>query len=208
MSAPLAFLLLSVLGFTQPSNEDHRKVLLESFYAKKCGCDDQRLTRDQCPIDLASIQYCDVDGDGVEEAIVNGSDCASGTGGPNIHDVLRFGANGKVIVITPVEATRSRDTFNGQPIFDTIVGSCNCDVSYQDGMLYYVYRDSSGKPKPLILKFKWLHGRFQLVEVIKNGLTLRSTRTPPALPSVLSQLFASSASFNASVQVGPVSFIR
>jgi hypothetical protein len=40
------------------------------------------------------------------------------------------------------------------------------------------------------------------------GLTLRSTRTPPALPSALFQLLASSAPFSASVQAGPVSFIR
>jgi len=40
------------------------------------------------------------------------------------------------------------------------------------------------------------------------ALTLRSTRTPPALSSALSLRFASSASFIASVQAGPVSFIR
>ncbi len=40
------------------------------------------------------------------------------------------------------------------------------------------------------------------------ALTLRSTRTPPALSAALSQLLASSASFIASVQAGPVSFIR
>jgi hypothetical protein len=40
------------------------------------------------------------------------------------------------------------------------------------------------------------------------ALTLRSTRTPPALPSALSQLLASSAPLIVSVQAGPVSFIR
>jgi len=40
------------------------------------------------------------------------------------------------------------------------------------------------------------------------GLTLRSTRTPPALPSALSQLLASSAPLIASVQAWPVSFTR
>jgi len=42
----------------------------------------------------------------------------------------------------------------------------------------------------------------------REGLTLRSTRTPPALPPALSQLLANSAPFIASVQAGPVSFIR
>ena len=40
------------------------------------------------------------------------------------------------------------------------------------------------------------------------GLTLSSTRTPPAFSSVLSHLPASSAPFSASVQAGPVSSIR
>ena len=40
------------------------------------------------------------------------------------------------------------------------------------------------------------------------SLTLSSTRTPPALPPALSQLLAFSTPFNASVQAGPVSFIR
>ena len=40
------------------------------------------------------------------------------------------------------------------------------------------------------------------------GLTLGSTRTPPALPSALSQFPVSSAPFSASVQAGPGSFIR
>ena len=38
--------------------------------------------------------------------------------------------------------------------------------------------------------------------------TLRSTRTPPALPSVLSQLLASSSPLSPSVQAWPVSFRR
>ena len=40
------------------------------------------------------------------------------------------------------------------------------------------------------------------------ALTLRSTRTPPALAGLLILVFAISASFSASVQARPVSFIR
>ena len=43
-----------------------------------------------------------------------------------------------------------------------------------------------------------------VVSCVLAGLTLRSTRTPPALPFALSQLLAISASFVASVQAGPV----
>jgi hypothetical protein len=41
-----------------------------------------------------------------------------------------------------------------------------------------------------------------------SGLTLSSTRTPPTLSSALSQLLASSASFSALAQAGPVSLVR
>jgi hypothetical protein len=40
------------------------------------------------------------------------------------------------------------------------------------------------------------------------GLTLRCTRTPPALPSVLSQLLATSVPLSASAQAGPLSCFR
>jgi len=43
---------------------------------------------------------------------------------------------------------------------------------------------------------------------LKHLLTPSSTRTPPALPSALSQHPASSAPLSASAQAGPVSFIR
>ena len=41
-----------------------------------------------------------------------------------------------------------------------------------------------------------------------GGLTFRSTRTPPTLPSALSLVPSSSASLSASAQAGPVSFDR
>jgi hypothetical protein len=62
-------------------------------------------------------------------------------------------------------------------------------------------------------QFSILHSRYLTVNKRNHakspaGLTLRSSRTPPALPSVLSQHFAIPASFIASVQAGPLSFIR
>jgi hypothetical protein len=41
-----------------------------------------------------------------------------------------------------------------------------------------------------------------------DGLTLRSTRTPPAFAGALFLVPAFSAPLSASVQAGPVSFIR
>ena len=44
--------------------------------------------------------------------------------------------------------------------------------------------------------------------LLGQHLTFRSTRTPPALPPALSQLLAIPAPLIASVQAGPVSFLR
>jgi len=43
---------------------------------------------------------------------------------------------------------------------------------------------------------------------VRNGLTFRSTRTAPALPSALSLVPSSSAPLVTSVQAGPVTFLR
>lgn len=50
--------------------------------------------------------------------------------------------------------------------------------------------------------------RLKSNSALPQGLTQRSTRTPPAMPPALSQHFASSAPLNAPVQTGPVSFVR
>ena len=50
--------------------------------------------------------------------------------------------------------------------------------------------------------------RLKSNSALSQGLTLRSTRTPPALSFALSLLHASSAPLSPSVQAGPVTFLR
>jgi hypothetical protein len=90
----------------------------------------------------------------------------------------------------------------------SVVGDCwSMNPSFND--------DCESDPEPIRINKKsgqitWRNGpSYESPKALaKAALTLRSTRTPPALPSVLSQLPASSAPFSASVQAGPVSFIR
>jgi hypothetical protein len=58
------------------------------------------------------------------------------------------------------------------------------------------------------LAVAWAFLIAKIIKIIIRGLTPSSTRTPPALPGALSLLLAFSAPFIASVQAGPVSFIR
>jgi len=176
---PGLYFILFPLVSSKPRNQETRKAVLEAYYQKTFKLSCQGTPRENEPVYLESVQYCDVDGDGIEEAIVTGSSCVSGTGGPDIHDVLKLNTDGTVSNITPREASRSGDTFNGLPISDHLVGNRNYDISFKKGLLYYIFRDASKRPEPLVLKFKWAKGQFRLIEVIKNGLTLRSTRTQP-----------------------------
>jgi len=80
---------------------------------------------------------------------------------------------------------------------------------------YYKWSSSSGfsnakkiiKPKDVELIAGFIN---QAVFGVKTaaGLTLSSTRTPPALPSALSQPPASPSPLIVSVQAGPVTFLR
>jgi hypothetical protein len=54
----------------------------------------------------------------------------------------------------------------------------------------------------------WLALALVFSKAFQNGLTPRSSRTPPALPSALCQHFAIPAPLVASVQAWPLSFIR
>ena len=54
----------------------------------------------------------------------------------------------------------------------------------------------------------WVLLSWALLRAFAPGLTSRSSRTPPALPSALSQHLAISAPLIASVQAWPLSFIR
>ncbi len=81
-----------------------------------------------------------------------------------------------------------------------------------DPTIFDSWRDGSIKPstasiEAAILFTQWASGNKAPSSGL-HGLTLGSTRTPPALPSALSQFPASSAPLSASVQAGPVSLVR
>jgi antitoxin component of RelBE/YafQ-DinJ toxin-antitoxin module len=65
----------------------------------------------------------------------------------------------------------------------------------------HIYRQS-------LRRFRYLLNQLGIIPSMSIRLTLRSSRTPPALPFALFQLLAISASLIASVQAWPLSFIR
>jgi hypothetical protein len=65
---------------------------------------------------LAPVQYADLDGDGKEEAAVEGWSCLSGNGGPDFWGVLKLLPDDKIVVL-PIEPTpktfRTRNPYEG-----------------------------------------------------------------------------------------------
>jgi hypothetical protein len=72
----------------------------------------------------------------------------------------------------------------------------------------HFYRNSSGSLYLGVYRSFIAHALTIQIQKTTIGLTLSSTRTPPALSSALSLHSASSASFIASVQAWPVSILR
>lgn len=75
---------------------------------------------------LAPILYGDLDGDGEEEAAVEGWSCLSGNGGADFWGVLKLKPDGKVAVL-PIEAMPK--TFKGRNPYEGLRGHVKLEIS-------------------------------------------------------------------------------
>jgi hypothetical protein len=83
---------------------------------------------------LAPVQYGDLDGDGQEEAAVEGWSCLSGNGGADFWGVLKLMSDGKVAVL-PIEAMPK--TFKGRNPHEGLRGHMKLEIS--EGRLVETY---------------------------------------------------------------------
>jgi len=83
---------------------------------------------------LAPILYGDLDGDGEEEATVEGWSCLSGNGGADFWGVLKLMPDGKFAVL-PIEAMPK--TFKGQNPYEGLRGHMKLEIS--EGRLVETY---------------------------------------------------------------------
>jgi hypothetical protein len=120
-------------------------------------------------VSVRAVQYHDFDGDGVEEVILRGASCETGTAGPDIHGVYK--------VLSPTELCElpidERDTFRGERLYDELVGNGNFSL-YADsaGHLIEEWHDRSERPQgesPLILYFTWNGMQFALTDVRRHA---------------------------------------
>src|SRR6202040_1211069 len=80
---------------------------------------------------LAPVLYGDLDGDGQEEAVVEGWSCLSGNGGADFRGVLKLMPDGKLSVL-PIEAMPKR--FKGRDTYADLRG--HMVVEIKDGRLH------------------------------------------------------------------------
>jgi hypothetical protein len=83
---------------------------------------------------LAPVLYGDLDGDGQEEAVVEGWSCLSGNGGADFRGVLKLMPDGKLSVL-PIEPMPK--TFKGRNAYADLRG--HMVVEIKDGRLHEVY---------------------------------------------------------------------
>jgi hypothetical protein len=83
---------------------------------------------------LAPILYGDLDGDGQEEAAVEGFSCLSGNGGADFSGVLKLMPDGKLAVL-PIEPMPK--TFKGRNAYADLRGHMVIEI--KDGRLHQVY---------------------------------------------------------------------
>jgi hypothetical protein len=83
---------------------------------------------------LAPVQYGDLDGDGQEEAAVEGWSCLSGNGGADFWGVLKLLPDGKITVL-PIEPMPK--AFKGRNPYEGLRGHMRLDITR--GQLMEIY---------------------------------------------------------------------
>jgi hypothetical protein len=146
-----------------PKNTKIRKVNLRTFLAQTFADGDCEGTS-RAKVFIEYKKYADVDNDGVEEVIIVGSSCYSGTGGPDIFSVYKAGPDGKLIDISPSMMIRE---FKGKAIFPK-EGNWIVSLDFKNGHLIRTHSDSHCGNGSISLYFKWKNDQFELVRVVKS----------------------------------------
>lgn len=117
-----------------------------------------------------TITYHDFAGDGVEEAMVVGTSCHSGTAGPDIHSVYRLNTTSRLRELK----IGDDQTFQGNSIYSDLIGNRNFTFEVVDGDLCEAFTDSSGRERPLTVCYKLKHYEF-VIDQVTRGPTYRAS---------------------------------
>lgn len=148
------------------STGDLRLGLLNRYFdeATRSG-EDLRYCVDvlQQPIRIATVAFADLTGDGREEIVATAYTCHSANAGPDLHEVFRVLADGRLEAL----AVRTPSAFASRPLFEHLVGNRNWFFyPTETGELVMEFHDRSTRPagvSPLVLYHRWSGETFELV---------------------------------------------
>jgi uncharacterized protein YecT (DUF1311 family) len=110
----------------------------------------------QQPAGIVSLEFADLDRDGVEEAILVAWTCMTGTAGPDIHTVVKAARDGKLLELPIEEGEQGRGA---------LAGNRNYSLHARGGELVREYTDGSGRKHPLTEFLRWDGSAFRVVRV-------------------------------------------
>lgn len=120
-------------------------------------------------IHIGHLEYFDFTGDGRQEAIVVGSTCMTGTGGPDIHSVYAGDAEGKVVELPFLNEKGDPPLPSGKEWRSWIFGNANYGLAVESGELIVRWSDTSDREAPAIAWYKWDGKRFVLDHMKIDG---------------------------------------
>lgn len=116
-----------------------------------------------CPaaeVQIQTLVHHDFTGDGVPETIVVASSCATGTAGPNVHAVLTRVEGGGLEELALPRLDPGT--------FDVLVGTRNHGLAVEGELLVQTFTDTSGRPAPLVVRYRFGGGAFAVDSVTRS----------------------------------------
>jgi uncharacterized protein YecT (DUF1311 family) len=138
----ILFLLASAFGAQQPAHKPSDEIEedeLRVYLAKQNECEPDQ-------IHLGSVQQYDFLGKGYDQSVVVAYTCMTGTAGPDVHSVFTRDEKGKLKELAMQEVKLEHHV---------LFGNSNSTFRIEDGLLVDVYRDTSDRDDPLVIKYKW-----------------------------------------------------
>jgi hypothetical protein len=96
---------------------------------------------------IRHLEYFDFMGDGQDEAVVLASTCMTGTAGPDVHAVVTRRQDGSLAELKIPDPSEKQQA--------ALFGRIFYELTVKDGLLVGTYHDESGRPNPLVIKYRW-----------------------------------------------------
>ncbi|MGA7399895.1 MAG: lysozyme inhibitor LprI family protein [Candidatus Sulfotelmatobacter sp.] len=136
----LLLLLATLSAFPQDRKQSLSEEDIRSYLAGGSGCKPE-------DVNVDNLEYFDFTGEGVDEAVVVASTCATGTAGPDVHAVLSRRSDGSIIELKIPAPSEKQQV--------VLLGRVFSDLSVEDALLVQTFHDTSGREDPLIIKYRW-----------------------------------------------------